>query len=404
VNVIVGTGVAAVRAVEAFREAGGSAPIVMIGAEPELPYDRPPLSKEFLRGETTLDDARIHDDAFYRDNDVVLVRGVRATRLDTRDRVVELEDGRHIPFTKLLIATGSAPRRLGIPGEQLANVLSLRTGIDAQGLKTNLEKAARIVVVGGGLIGLEVGSVARAAGKQVTIIEAARQPLARLLHGEQVASAVADLHREHGSEVRTSMTLRELRGSGRVEEVVLSTGERIAADVVIVAVGIVPSTDWLLGSGLRLDDGVVVDAELRADVADVFAAGDVARALQPSGRHVRFEQYGIACEQGIVAGRAMAGVVGRPSTLPGAGSEQFGIRMQVIGATGDAGQVVVRGSLAHRSFVAFFLRDGTVHGAFVMDRAREVPAVRELVTQRARIDERRIADEGQPVGAAVNSL
>lgn len=396
--VIVGTGLAAVRAVEALRDSGSSAPIVMIGAERALPYDRPPLSKEFLRGETTLEDARIHDEDFFRDRDVELVLGRAAKRLHAATRTIELDHGSGITFERLLIATGATPRRLPVRGAELDGVMTLRTGADALRLKMELARAGSVVVVGGGLIGLEVASVARAAGKDVTIVEAARQPLARLLHGENVASAIADLHRSHGTVVRTSTTVRELRGAGRVEEVVLSSGERIPADLVLAAVGVSPATEWLVDSGIALDDGVLTNASLETNVPGIYAAGDVARAFQADlHRHVRFEQYGSAHEQGIVAGRGMAGVRAVPTITPGAGSEQFGVRMQVVGHAAAAERVLVRGSFTDRSFAAFFLVDERVHGAFLMNRPRDLPAARKLVIQRARVDERRITDETRPL-------
>lgn len=259
-HIIVGSGLAAVRAVEALRDSGSSAPIVMVGAESALPYDRPPLSKEFLRGETTLEDAVIHGEDYFRDRDVELVLGAAAKHLHAATRTIELYDARCIAFDKLLIATGATPRRLLVRGGELDGVMTLRSGADALRLKVALAQAGHVVVIGGGLIGLEVASVARAAGKDVTIVEAGRQPLARLLHGEHVAGAIADLHRSHGTVVRTSTTVGELRGAGRVEEVVLSTGEHIPADLVLVAIGVTPATEWLVGSGIDLDAGVLTNA------------------------------------------------------------------------------------------------------------------------------------------------
>jgi len=392
--VIVGSGLAAVRAGEAYRESGGSMPIVMVGAERGLPYDRPPLSKEFLRGQTTLDDARIHGEEFFRERRIEVLDETAARHLYPSSRVLEMADGRLLPFDKLLIATGATPRRLSVPGASLDGVLTLRTGDDAMRLKLRLAQAERVAVVGAGLIGLEVASVARMAGKAVTVIEAARQPLARLLHGGTIASAVADLHRDHGIVVRTASIVTELAGADHVEEVVLSTGERIRADLVLVAIGVTPTIEWLVGSGIHLDDGVLADAMLETNVAGIYAAGDVARAFQPGlGRHVRFEHYGSAHEQGIIAGRNLAGAAMVPNVVPGAGTEQFGVRMQIIGDPGGAERTVVRGSLERRSFTAFFLVGDRIQGAFLMDRARELPAARKLVAQRARVDGHRLEDE-----------
>lgn len=190
------------------------------------------------------------------------------------------------------------------------------------------------------------------------------------------------------SDVRTETKVEAFLGDARLEAVQLSTGERIPADVAVVAVGVVPSTEWLVGSGLRLDDGVIVDADLRTGHPGVFAAGDVARAFQPeTGRHQRFEQYGAAHEQGRAAGRAMAGVSSAPSIMSGAGSEQFGVRMSVIGSTDDHDHVLVRGVVADRAFAALFVRGDAVRGAFVMGRAKDLPAIRQLVRRRAAVDE-----------------
>lgn len=396
--IIVGSGLAAVRAGEAYRESGGSMPIVMVGAERGLPYDRPPLSKEFLRGETTLDDARIHGGEFFRERRIEVLDGTAARHLRASSRLLETADGRQLAFEKLLIATGATPRRLLVPGADLDGVLTLRTRDDAMRLKLRLAQAERVVVVGAGLIGLEVAAVARAGGKAVTVIEAARQPLARLLHGDTIASAVADLHRDHGIVVRTMSMVTEFCGTGHIEEVVLATGERIRADLVLVAIGVTPTIEWLIGSGIDLDDGVLADAMLETNVAGIYAAGDVARAFQPElGRHVRFEHYGSAHEQGIIAGRNLAGAAVVPNVLPGAGTEQFGVRMQIIGDPGGAERTVVRGSLERRSFTAFFLVADRIQGAFLMNRARELPAVRKLVAQRARVDGYRLENESVPL-------
>lgn len=400
-NVIVGAGLAAVRAASALRDAGSSAPIVMIGAENILAYERPPLSKEFLRGESRLEDACLHGAEFFRDHDIELELGARATAVDVVERTVSLASGRRLRFEQLLVASGASPRRLGIPGEHLDGVLVLRTAEDALLLRSELARAERVVVLGAGLIGLEVAAVAHHLGKHVTLVEAGRHPLARLVDDDQVGSAVARLHRAHGTTVLTSTTATMLRGAGRVEEVVLSTGGHIRADVVLVAIGVAPDTAWLQGSGIRVDDGVLTDAELRTNVPGIFAAGDVARAFRPpTGRCERFESYGAAHEQGLAAGRAMAGAPAAPVIVPGAGSEQFGVRMNIVGVARDADSVVLRGSVEEGSFIALFLAEQRVRGAFVMNRPRELPALRKLVADGARLDEAAARDEGTPLVAA----
>ncbi|MBX3233571.1 MAG: FAD-dependent oxidoreductase [Labilithrix sp.] len=387
-NVIVGTGLAAVRAAEAMREVGSSEPIMMVGSELSLPYERPPLSKELLRGAMTPADALLHPEDYYAAHGIELVRGSAATGLDLRARSVQLANGQQLSFGRLLIATGATPRRLHVPGETLDGILYLRSLDDSVRLRAALDQAERVVVVGGGFIGLEVAAVARAAGRTVTLLEAGRQPLARLLHGAEVAGAIAKLHRDQGVDLRTETRVNAFLGGGRLEGVELSTGERLPADIALVAVGVVPTTDWLVGSGLRLDDGVLVDAELRTNHPAIFAAGDVARAfLRETGRHARFEQYGAAHEQGRAAGRAMAGLPSVPSITPGAGSEQFGVRMSVLGATDDHDRIVICPGNEDHAFAALFVRGPVVRGAFVMGRAKELPAVRQLVRRNAPLDE-----------------
>lgn len=361
---------------------------MMVGSELSLPYERPPLSKEFLRGATTPADALLHAEDYYAAHGLELVRGAAAVGLDLHSRSIDLANGRRLPFARLLIATGAAPRRLGVRGESLDGVLSLRTLDDSLRLRAALAHAERVVVVGAGLIGLEVAAIARSAGRTVTLVEAGRQPLSRLLHGADVGGAIAALHRDHGTDVRTDTRVAAFLGDAQLEAVQLSTGERLPADIAVVAVGIVPSTDWLIGSGLRLEDGIVVDAELRTNHPGVYAAGDVARAFQTeTGRHERFEQYGAAHEQGRAAGRGMAGMPSAPSILPGAGSEQFGVRMSVVGSTDDHDQVVIRAGVGDYAFAALFVRRSVVHGAFVMGRAKELPAIRQLVRRHAPVDE-----------------
>lgn len=356
-----------------------------------------------MRGELAAEATRIHDAEFFRARGVDLVLGTAATALDTRARVLHLADGRRLPWDRLLVATGARPRHLPVPGAELAGVMTLRTVDDARALRDALTRAERITVIGAGFIGLEVAAVARALGKEVTLVEAGAQPLGRLLPAGDVARAVADLHRSRGTIVRTSSTVTAIRGRGRVEQVVLASGERIAADLVLVAIGVTPVTGWLEGSGVALDDGVLTDASLATNVPDVYAAGDVARVFDPRlGRHVRFEHYASAQEQGAVAGRVMAGLLASPTLLASAGSDQFGVRMQILGAPSAGTTVVVRGALESGSFAAFFLNRGRVRGAFLMGRTRDLPEARRWVKTGAAVDPLRLADLSRPIVEAAS--
>ena len=372
--VIAGGGLAAQRAAETLRRTGYDGSLRMIAAELELPYDRPPLSKDFLAGELDERMLRFRADDWYADNSIDVLLGDPAAALDTAERAVVLESGRHVPFGRLLIATGSAPRAL--PGSTgYENVHELRTLGDARRLRGALGAGSRLVVVGAGFIGLEVASTALRLGAEVTIVEAAPAPLASVL-GTELGHWFARLHREEGIDVRLSARIARLHGTRTVKSVKLDDGDRIACDTLVVGIGTTPATAWLAGSGLD-DDGVRVDAAGATAVPGVYAAGDASRPFDPrQGVHVRTEHWEGAARQGAAAARAMLGHPVPPAPPPSFWSDQHGIRIQYLGHARGADRVAIDGDPPARDFTATFSRHGRPVGALLVGRPHALAEVR----------------------------
>lgn len=379
--VVVGASLAGSRAVAELREAGFDGRVTLVGAEPHLPYDRPPLSKEVLAGKWGPERTPLHAPDRYDEWDVELVLGRRATELDVAARRVGLDDGRVLDFDGLVIATGATPRRL--PGtEGLAGVHVLRTLDDCLALRADLDAGPRrVVVVGAGFIGAEVAATARTRGLDVTLLEAAPVPLGRVLHHE-LGAMIAAVHADHGVDVRCDAGVAGFLGVDRVEGVLLADGTSIEADVVVVGIGVVAETAWLEGSGLALADGVVCDATCLA-APGVVAAGDVARWPRPdTGALVRVEHWDHAVDQGGAAARRLlagdgGGAVPPFAPVPWFWSDQYDRKLQVTGWWDRDGELrVVDGSIEERRFVALCGRAGKVVGVLAVNRARLVAAYR----------------------------
>lgn len=376
--VIVGASLAGLRAAETLRRQGFDGALTLVGAEPHLPYSRPPLSKQVLAGEWAPERAQLRPATAFEGWDLRL--GRRAVRLDLAERAVHLDDGARCPFDGLVIATGAAPRWLpGIgPGP---GVHVLRTLDDCAALQDDLRGSPRVAVIGAGFIGAEVAATCRTRGLDVTILEALPVPMVRAL-GEEMGTATVALHRDHGVDLRTGVAVEGLEGTGRVEAVRLRSGERVPADVVVVGVGVSPETSWLEGSGLDLADGVRCDATLRA-APGVYAAGDVARWPHPLiGREVRIEHWTNANEQGAaVAANLLHPERAEPfGTVPFFWSDQYGVKISFLGTTvgHDEVRVVTGSSDAHR-FVAVYGRDGTAAGVLAFDEPRAAMGLRDLL-------------------------
>jgi len=389
---VVGTSLAGLRAIETLRREGYDGRIVAIGGAPHLPYDRPPLSKELLAGLREPDDITLRKQGV-DDLDVDWVLGTRATALDAGARELTLADDARIAFDGLVLATGSTPRLL--PNQPrlarhdgLDGLFVLRTVDDAMALRAALEAGPKVVVIGAGFIGAEVAATCRGRGLDVTVLEALPQPMVRGL-GPELGAVIADLHRDHGVDLRTGVGVEAIEGGGRVERVRLADGTAIAADVVLVAVGVVPDVSWLEGSGLTLENGVVCDETCLA-APGVAAAGDVARFPNRlfDGELMRLEHWTNATEQGVhAAQRLLAGEGGTDlafAPVPFVWSDQYDRKIQTVGVvSGDCDLHVAHGSYAERQFVALFGRSGRIVGALGFNRARQVMQYRKLIADRA---------------------
>ena len=375
-TVIVGGGLASQRCVETLRARGYEGRVRMVCGEAELPYDRPPLSKGLLAGEVSEPEVSYRPARWYADQEVELILGRRATRLDARRRMVEI-DGGELGYEDLLIATGSAPRALS-QLEGYSNVHYLRTLADVRGLRADLRKGAHLAIVGAGFIGQEVASTLRRAGLEVTIIEALPAPLGAVL-GDDIGRWLMSMHAEEGVDVRLSTKLEGARGNGAVEELRLSGGKRLACDAVVVGIGVVPDSGWLKGSGLG-PDGVVTDQAGRTEVPHVFAAGDVALGFDHRvGGHVRSEHWDAAARQGMAVARAILGE--EPDSPPVAGfwSDQYGLRIQYVGHADLSDEATVEGRPADRRFAVVYTRDGQPVGALTVDDPRAFARLRKEI-------------------------
>lgn len=383
---IVGMSLAGLRAAETLRREGHDGRIVAVGAEPHLPYDRPPLSKELLAGSAEPEDLALRPQG-YDDLDLDWRLDARAVALDVAGRRVELHDGELVAFDGLVIATGSRARQL--PGQPaLGGLFTLRTLDDALALREVLASGPRVVVIGAGFIGAEVAATCRGRGLDVTVLEALRQPMVRGL-GPQLGEVIARVHRDHGVDLRTGVTVDAVEGDdGAVTGVRLGDGEVVPADVVLVGIGATPETAWLEGSGVPLDDGVVCDATGLV-APGIVAAGDVARWPNPlfDGRPMRLEHWTNAVEMGVhAATRLLAGDAGTGlefAPVPFVWSDQYDRKIQVVGHLAGATEVhVAHGTLEEYRFVALFGRAGRLVGALGFNRARQVMQYRRMIAER----------------------
>jgi NADPH-dependent 2,4-dienoyl-CoA reductase/sulfur reductase-like enzyme len=388
--VVVGASLAGLRATEALRRDGFEGQIVLVGAEAHLPYDRPPLSKQLLAGEWEPQELVLRR-APYDELELDLRLGVRATALDAAAKVVTLDTGEELAFDGALLATGATPRTLpGTP--DLDGIFVLRTVDDALDLRARLDGHPRVVVVGAGFIGSEVAATCRGRGLQVTVLEALPAPLVRGL-GETLGMVCGELHRDHGVDLRLGVGVAAIEGDGKVERVRLDDGSAVDADVVVVGVGVVPVTDWLEGSGLTLDNGVVCDETLLA-APGIVAAGDVARWPNPmfDGEMMRLEHWTNAAEQGVAAARRLL-VTDDSEAVPYAPvpfvwSDQYDRKIQTVGHfRGDDDMEVVHGTLEERRFVALFGRGGRLVGALGFSMPAKVMQYRKMIEERASFED-----------------
>jgi 3-phenylpropionate/trans-cinnamate dioxygenase ferredoxin reductase component len=391
--VIVGASLAGAKAAETLRGDGFEGRLVVIGEEPDRPYERPPLSKDYLRGEA---DARpyVHDAAFYTDNDIELRTGTVVQRLDPGASEVTLADGETLAFDRLLLCTGARPRHLAVPGAELDGVHYLRTVEDSDALHARLEAGGRVVTIGAGWIGAEVAASAQQKGCDVTVLEAARLPLERVL-GQELATIYRDIHTEHGVEFLGEVAVQAIEGDGTVSAVRLADGRRIDADVVVVGIGVAPRTELAEAAGLQVDNGILVDDRLRTSAETIYAAGDVANAQHPFyGRRIRVEHWANALNQGPAAARNMLGRDEPYDTIPYFFSDQWDVGMEYAGFADTWDEVVFRGDPAGREFIAFWLKDDRVVAGMNVNVWDVTDQIQALIRARRPADRGRLADPG----------
>ncbi len=391
--VIVGAGHAGGRAAEAMRMIGFEGEIVLVGAEPHLPYERPPLSKELLQTEGGEGFVLIRDQAYYDENRIDCRLGSRATAINRGAKTVTLQNGASLPYDKLLLTTGGEVRRLDLPGTDFRNIFYLRTLEDSRAIETRLGTAPRVVIVGGGFIGLEVAASARRRGCTVTVLEAADRLMGRAVLPE-ISQASLDLHGENGVDIRLGCAIGHFEGAGQVEHAVTADGEELPADLVVIGVGIIPDTALAETAGLAVDDGIVVDEFCRTSDPAIFAAGDVTRHFSPvCGRPIRLESWQNAQNQAIAAAKIMCGEETPFSEVPWMWSDQFDANLQIAGLPERWDAVVFRGEIAARDLIGFQMQDGEVVGAMSLNRPRDMRFARRLIGTGRKFDAAALADE-----------
>jgi 3-phenylpropionate/trans-cinnamate dioxygenase ferredoxin reductase subunit len=395
--VIVGASLAGAKAAEALREEGFDGRVVLLGMEAERPYERPPLSKDYLRGESEREKVYVHPAGFYDDNDIELRTSVEVERIDTGAREVELAGGERIGYDRLLLTTGAEPRRLSVPGADLDGIHYLRELRDSDALAARLEDGGRVVVIGAGWIGAEVAASARQKGLEVALVEMAAVPLERAL-GPELGAIYAGVHRDHGVDLRTGVGLEAFEGDGRVERVRLADGSTLDCDFVAVGVGVVPRTGLAEQAGLSVDNGILVSQRLESSVAGVFAAGDVANAFHPFyGRKLRVEHWANALNQPATAARGMLGKPDAYDRLPYFFSDQYDVGMEYTGHATEWDEVVFRGDPGTLEFIAFWMRGGRVLAGMNVNVWDVTDAIKALILSRNEVVVERLRDPQVPL-------
>jgi 3-phenylpropionate/trans-cinnamate dioxygenase ferredoxin reductase component len=398
--VIVGGGMAGAIATQTLREEGFDGKITLLGQEPNAPYERPPLSKDYLQGKADRDSIFVHPEPWYAEHAVELSLGSTVTSLDPASRTI----GERLSYDKLLLATGSKPRRLDVPGADLDGVYYLRNVEESDRLKFEFAQANRVVIIGAGWIGLETAAAARAAGLDVTLLVSGDLPLQHVL-GPEAAPIFDELHRSHGVDLRYRTTAVELTGRhGRVTGVMLSDGTRIDADMIIVGIGAVPRTEIAADAGLKIDNGIVVDEHLRTSDPDIFAAGDIARTYNPRlGRHIRVEHWANARRQGVVAAKAMLGQDAadvRPSYFF---TDQYDLSMEYTGDIGPAGydRVIFRRHADSDQMIVFWLSEQRVQAGMNINIWDVADDIERLIQSARPINADDLADPAIPLASFV---
>jgi 3-phenylpropionate/trans-cinnamate dioxygenase ferredoxin reductase component len=401
--VIVGAGLAGAKAAQELRERGFAGRVVLIGAEPERPYERPPLSKDYLRGESEREKAYVHPAGFYEEQDIELLTASAVAAIDPGASRVLLDDNRELAYDRLLLTMGAEPRRLQVPGAELDGIHYLRTFADSDALRQRLDAGSgRVAVVGAGWIGSEFAASARQRGLEVTVIDPLALPNERIF-GTEVGSFYRDVHAQHGVEMRLGRGVEAFEGDGAVARLRLSDGGYVECDFAVVGVGVAPRSELARDAGVEVDNGIAVDEHLLTSVPNIYAAGDVANAWHPFyERRIRVEHWANALNQGPAAARSMLGEEGSYERIPYFFSDQYDIGMEYSGYAERWDEVVLRGDPdAGEGFVAFWLRDGRVVAGMNVNVWDVNQHVQELIRARRPVDPGALADPGTPLDSLI---
>ena len=389
---IVGASLTGSSAAATLREEGFDGRVLLIGAEPQPPYDRPPLSKNYLRGGMPFEKTLLRPPHFYRERDIEMRLGTTVVRIDPEKRTLALDGGERVEFEQLLLATGGRNRRFPIPGLDLPGVYDLRTVADADRIREAIGRGGRAVVVGMGFIGAEVAASLRQSGLEVVAVEPFKTPLYRAL-GEEIGRVVEGLHRDHGVELLLDDAVTAFEGTGKVERIVTRNGRRIECSLAVFGLGIEPATELVAGTRVRVDNGIVVDDQCRTNVPGIFAAGDVANHYHPvCGRQMRVEHWQNGVKQGAAAARSMLGRGQSYDEVHWFWSDQFDANIQYAGFHAAWDTIVVRGSLPERKFLAFYLTGGRVESVVAINQGRDLRRTLPIIKARVAVDPSRLAN------------
>jgi len=392
--VVVGANLTGGAAVTTLRAEGFDGRVILIGAEREPPYERPPLSKDYLRGEIDRDSFMLRAASWYEENDIELRLDSIVARIDPRSGQVVLDGGERLPYDRVLVATGGRNRRLGVPGHDLKGIHELRTIADADALRAEASARGRAVVIGAGFIGCEVAASLRQLGVEVEVIEVLEAPMLRGV-GPEVGRLFEEIHRDHGVAFRFRQAVKRFEGTGgRVEAVITDQGARLGCDFVVVGVGIEPATALVEETGVTVENGIIVDQFCRTSVAGVFAAGDVANHYHPLfDRRVRVEHWDNALKQGEAAAENMMGIEVAFDDPHWFWSDQYDQNLQYVGNASEWDDFVVRGKMSERDFVGFYCKGGVVLAAVGLNRGKDVRRSADFIRSRRPVDPGALRDE-----------
>jgi 3-phenylpropionate/trans-cinnamate dioxygenase ferredoxin reductase subunit len=402
--VIVGASLAGGGAAATLRQEGFDGRVILIGAEPQPPYERPPLSKEYLRGESSFEQTLVQSSDFYGENGIETRFGVRASRVDPAKKVIELDGEEGVAYDKLLVATGGRNRRFPVPGLDLEGVYDLRTIADCERIRAEIGPGRKAVVVGMGFIGSEVAASLRQSGVNVVVVDRNKVPLRRVL-GEEVGQVIEVIHRDHEATLIFEDTVAAFEGADRVERVVTQGGRRIECDFVVVGLGVEPVTELLADTGAEIDNGIAVDEFCRTGVEGIYAAGDVANHYHPVfERRIRVEHWQNALNQGPAAARNMLGKDEPYDDIPWFWSDQYDFNLQYTGFHTEWDEVIVRGSMEERNFVAFYRKDERVLAAVAVNRGKDLRRSMRLIKAQRPVDATKLQDPDVDLRALVGTV